>query len=233
MDLKILGLNDYEAKTYEMLVKLGKATAASIAKQSGVPYGRVYDVLASLELKGLLKVLPGKTKMYVPGSPDSLLEQVKKKQEDIAQLEKDIQELKQVYVAKEAEPVLVAQGKANFFRLAKERDRPKKFNYSIKYVSEPRPEWLRQEKEELAKGVDVRSLTKYDAETKENILKFLKVNKNYKQIENDGVAMAIGETGILLGLIKSNTTLLIRDQAFINVMKDLFLAKYKEAKEIK
>ena len=36
---------------------------------------------------------------------------------------------------------------------------------------------------------------------------------------------------ILIGLIKSNTTLLIRDKAFTKLMKELFLAKWNEDKK--
>ena len=55
-----------------------------------------------------------------------------------------------------------------------------------------------------------------------------------RKIENDGVAMSIiDDSEVMVGLIKSNTTLLIRDAHFAKVMKKLFLETYKHAKEIK
>ncbi|MBW3022798.1 helix-turn-helix domain-containing protein, partial [Candidatus Woesearchaeota archaeon] len=49
MDLKELGLTENEAKAYETLLRLGKTSASHISKESGVPYGRIYNVLSSLE----------------------------------------------------------------------------------------------------------------------------------------------------------------------------------------
>ncbi|MCR4368411.1 MAG: hypothetical protein NUV67_00725 [archaeon] len=52
--IKKLGLNDYEARAYKSLLQKGKDTAVQIAKSSGVPRARVYDVLFSLEKKGFV-----------------------------------------------------------------------------------------------------------------------------------------------------------------------------------
>ena len=50
----LLGLNTYEAKAYLAILKLGSASPLRISTVSGVPRGRIYDVLKSLELKGLV-----------------------------------------------------------------------------------------------------------------------------------------------------------------------------------
>ena len=55
MDLSLLGLNLYETNAYKALILLGEATAAQTSKESEVPYGRIYDVLAALEQKGFVK----------------------------------------------------------------------------------------------------------------------------------------------------------------------------------
>ena len=232
MDLKLLGLNDYEAKCYESVVKLGKSTAAQISKVSRVPYGRIYDILSSLEERGFVKVVPGKTKLYVPGDPQNLLDSLRRKRAKIDKLQDDLRDLKKIYELKEFEPVLVAQGKANFHKIIREREKAKEFEFSIRPRTDPRPEFLRREKEQMKKGLDIRSLVRHEKETKENVQKFLKINPKFREIENDGVAMGIIESSVFIGLINSNTTILIRDKAFIKLMKDLFLAKYKEAKEI-
>jgi len=69
MDLSELGLTQNETKAYETLLHKGKSTAAELSKDSGVVYGRIYDVLASLESKGLIKIIPEKTKKFVPSDP--------------------------------------------------------------------------------------------------------------------------------------------------------------------
>lgn len=50
----LLGLNRYETKVYITLLSKGPKKAIEIASISGVPRGRVYDVLRSLEAKGLI-----------------------------------------------------------------------------------------------------------------------------------------------------------------------------------
>ncbi len=50
----ILGLNDYEARAYLELLRSGPMRAPELARRSRVPTGRIYDVLKSLEAKGLV-----------------------------------------------------------------------------------------------------------------------------------------------------------------------------------
>lgn len=232
MDLKALGLTDYESKAYETLIRLGKAPAASISKHSGVPYGRIYDVLAELEAKGFIKTIPGITKQYVAADPEAMLSALKKKKQELNELEKGVKELKQVYELKEVEPILVAQGKSNFYRIVKEMKEAKTFAYSLRPNTEPKPEWLREQKERLKQGIDARSLARYDKETKENVDKFMKINPNVKSYNTKDVVLSIIDSEVMIGLIKSNTTLLIRDEEFVKVMKDFFLAEYEKAKKI-
>ena len=69
--------------------------------------------------------------------------------------------------------------------------------------------------------------------TKKDVKKWLKINKNIKNFENQGVAINITEHEIMISLIKSNVTLLIRDKAFTKIMKKMFLASYDDAEKIK
>ncbi len=171
MDLKLLGLSEYEQKAYKALVKVGKATASQISRESGVSYGKIYEVLASLEAKGLVRVIPEKTKLFVASDPEVLTKLAETKAKEIEQLKKDIQQLKQVYELKEEEVVEMVKGKRNFYKLIRKMKTPQEFKYTIKYTSEYQPEWVRQDRELIKKGVDVKSLTRYDSETKENVQK--------------------------------------------------------------
>ena len=69
MDLKLLGLNRYENYAYTALVRLGKASASEISRDSGVPYGRIYDILNDLVAKKLVRIIPEQSKKFVPGDP--------------------------------------------------------------------------------------------------------------------------------------------------------------------
>ncbi len=233
MDLKLLGLTDYEAKAYEALVKLGKATAAQISKESGVSYGKIYTVLGSLEAKGLAKTVPEMTKKFVPTDPESLIQLVKKKEQELRSLKTSITELKKVYEFKEKDVVQMAQGKRNFYKIIRAMKEPKKFKYTIKYLSEFQPEWARQDKQAIKKGIDVKSLARYDDETKKAVNKWFEIHHNIRKFDNKGVAIDIRDTEVVITLLKSNVILSIKDEALTDVLKRMFVETYKSAQEIK
>ncbi len=52
--LEDFGLSSYESRVFEALVKSGTMSAKQICKVSGVPYGRIYEVLNNLDGRGLL-----------------------------------------------------------------------------------------------------------------------------------------------------------------------------------
>lgn len=234
LELEEAGLNKYESSTYQALVKLGTTTASRITKDSGVPHSRIYDILDSLEHKGLVKVLPDKTKRFSATSPENLLKLIETKEKRIEKTKQKLSELKQIYEETETEPVLIATGKKNFHLLMKEKPSSETFNYAVRYIVDPRPEFIRKTKAHIKKELDEKSLMRYDKETKKNADKFLRETKvQAKQIENDGVIISLNDNALLLGLIKSNTTLLIRDKPFIKFMKKAFNALYEKSKPIK
>ncbi|MHA2601365.1 MAG: TrmB family transcriptional regulator [Candidatus Thorarchaeota archaeon SMTZ1-83] len=69
-ELRSLGLHLNEAKAYKALVTLGQSTARAVADHSGVPRSKVYDVLYSLEDRGLVRRVlgsdPTEFKSYPP-----------------------------------------------------------------------------------------------------------------------------------------------------------------------
>jgi sugar-specific transcriptional regulator TrmB len=233
MDLKQLGFSDYEEKAYKSLIHLGKSTASKISQNSEVPYGKIYDILASLEVKGLVQVVPEKTKMFIPSDPKHLLKLVEKKEEGIASLRQEIGKMKQIYDIHEEEVVYLVKGLKNFYKVAREVPKARKFSYAVKYTSEFRPEFIRASEEMMRNGIKPRVLTRYDDETKENVKKWVKIHQNIRGIENKGVAIDINETGVMITLLKNNTTMLIKDKYLAEVMKQLFEGAYEMAEKIK
>ncbi|MFA5405936.1 MAG: helix-turn-helix domain-containing protein [Candidatus Nanoarchaeia archaeon] len=71
--LRKLGLNKYEGDAYIALLSLGTAGAFEISKKSSVPFGRIYDSLNVLEMKGLVEVVPSKPKKYKAVEPKTAL----------------------------------------------------------------------------------------------------------------------------------------------------------------
>jgi len=66
----LLGLSGYEARAYLALLRLGRAQPREVARESGVPQQRVYDVLRSLEWRGLVKA---EGPYYAPVPPEEAL----------------------------------------------------------------------------------------------------------------------------------------------------------------
>lgn len=69
-DLSELGLTTYEDQAYRTLVALGASTASTVAAESDVPEGRIYDVLSSLETRGMVRSQEAsRPKRYVAVEP--------------------------------------------------------------------------------------------------------------------------------------------------------------------
>jgi len=229
-----LGLTKNEGKVYSTLIKFGKLSAGETSARSEVPYSRIYDVLESLVHKGLIEIVPEKTKKFIPTSPDAFLKVIEQKEQMIAKAREKVKELKQFYSIKEKHPVVVGEGQKAFYKIIKEGKEPENYSYSIKWTSEYRDDWARDNRRRIKERKDIKVLTRYDKETEKDIKKWLKINKNIKKIGNEGVAIGItDDEEVVLGLIKSNVTLLIKDEPFAKVMKKLFLETYKSAEQVK
>ncbi len=230
-----LGLTVNESKVYGVLVRFGKLGAGEVARESGVSYSKVYNVLDSLINKGLARVIPEKSKKFVPGSPGALMELIEKKQERLERAKEKAKELKKFYDVKEKNPVVMEIGRKGFYKIVEEAKlrSVKKHTYVVKYSTEFREDWLRRTEDDLKRGIIVKNLVRYDEETKKNVKHYMEVNKNVRKIENDGVAMYTKDNEeVMISLIKSNVTLLIRDKPFAKLLKKMFLETYKNAEKI-
>jgi HTH-type transcriptional regulator, sugar sensing transcriptional regulator len=75
-ELTELGLTGYEARVYIALVGRSRYTAAQLARESGVPRQRIYDVLSGLTERGLVRALPGQITRYTAVDPASAIERL-------------------------------------------------------------------------------------------------------------------------------------------------------------
>ncbi len=85
--LKVFGLNSYEAKIWVALLSRGVSSAGELSDISNVPRSRSYDVLESLEKKGFIIMKIGKPIKYIAVPPSEVLERVKQKVRDEADLQ--------------------------------------------------------------------------------------------------------------------------------------------------
>ena len=68
-----LGLREYEARVYAALVITGPAKASEIARESGVPRPRVYDVLKRLHERGFVEVSEGSPAYFRALEPEKVI----------------------------------------------------------------------------------------------------------------------------------------------------------------
>ena len=85
--LQELGLTKREIRVYLALLELGLTTTGPIIKKSKVPNSKIYEVLESLQNKGLISwVIKGKTKYFQASSPKQLLTLLKDKQRRVEEV---------------------------------------------------------------------------------------------------------------------------------------------------
>ena len=72
--MKSLGLTEYETKAYISLLKENPATGYAVARNSGVPRSKIYEVLDSLTAKGDVLISEGNPPLYKPLSVSELIE---------------------------------------------------------------------------------------------------------------------------------------------------------------
>ncbi len=89
-----LGLTSYEAKAYLALIRRDSYTAAQVARQSGLPRQRIYDVLGSLVQKGLAVARPGSVVKYAATAPDLAVERlIAAHRQDLQEMERDARQM--------------------------------------------------------------------------------------------------------------------------------------------
>jgi len=80
--LKKLNFTEYEAKAYLTLLEESPLTGYAVAKNSGVPRSKIYEVLDSLTVRGDILVSPGNTPQYTPVPAKELIKNRRREAEE-------------------------------------------------------------------------------------------------------------------------------------------------------
>jgi sugar-specific transcriptional regulator TrmB len=232
-NLEELGLSKNQSLVYETLIKHGECTSTKISSLSGVPYGRIYDVLGKLIEKGFVRIVPGRTKIFIATSPQDLIKIIEQKETSLQKVKENINSLQKFYESQQKEIIEIATGDKGFWKIIQEMEEAKFSEYSIRWNFKERAGNLDVVKNKIKRKIDIKDLINPNQENRETVFKLKKANTQTRILKNDGVAMSIqDEEEVLVGLIKSNTTLLIRDKPFAKIMKKMFEETYKNAEEI-
>src|SRR3989338_7302402 len=114
--LEFIGFSGKEVVVYLALLELGKGTVAQISRKAGINSPTGYHILASLELKELVKVSGKEPKQeYVAESPDQieklLLKKIENDQAFIKEARKIIPELKSMHNVADRPKILFYEGR--------------------------------------------------------------------------------------------------------------------------
>ena len=78
-----LGFTENEAKAYTALLSENPLTAYEIAKISGMPTSKIYEVVRKLEKRNIIQSIHGeRSKMFIPVSPDEFIQNYRTVMED-------------------------------------------------------------------------------------------------------------------------------------------------------
>jgi sugar-specific transcriptional regulator TrmB len=75
-DLGELGLSSYEEQVYRTLLVTGATTATELSEASGVPRGRIYDVLNGLEAREIVRSQPTEPTQYRALDPETAVDRL-------------------------------------------------------------------------------------------------------------------------------------------------------------
>lgn len=104
-----LGLSNKESKVYIALLQLEHTTVQWIAKKSGINRTTIYDILESLQKRGLARFyVKNESKYFVAADPEKLIEmeeeKIRKEQVILENLKKTLPEIRSIYNAKKIKP---------------------------------------------------------------------------------------------------------------------------------
>ncbi|GBE16602.1 sugar-specific transcriptional regulator TrmB [bacterium BMS3Abin15] len=81
-DLKLIGLEEKEAKVYLAALELGPTNIQNLTKKSGIKRSTVYEMIKNLQAMGLIsETIKGKRKIYVASEPENLKRNIKAKEQ--------------------------------------------------------------------------------------------------------------------------------------------------------
>lgn len=230
ISLKDIGLNEYEARVYLALVRIGKSGTTEISRESGVPFGRVYDVLDSLIKKKLVKEIPEKPKRYYAEDISYLDELIESKISKLKGLKNELKKIKSKIVLPK-DPVCVTKGKKTFHKIVLEM-KPEKYSYGIRYNFLYHPVWVRETKRDKKRGIEIKSMGPFNERTKENIKKWSRIIE-IKEFPNEGATISIDDDRhTFISLLNQDMHIMINDDAFTKVMAELFRRAWKVSKKI-
>lgn len=91
LQLKRLGLTDYESKVYLALLEIGEGSSGDVIKKANIHTGKIYEILESLKNKGLIsEIIKNNIKQYSATEPKRIFDYLNVKKQELNKTEEDI-----------------------------------------------------------------------------------------------------------------------------------------------
>jgi len=241
-----LNLNSYEKEAILFLSSVDKSTAGEIVKNTKIPWGRIYSVLAELNKKGIIKTLPTKPKTFK-------IDDVKKVLRNYLEIRKsDIEEkiqkvgsikktLKRLDRKRERVSVSFLKGREEHLsKVIEMRDNSSKEMIQIAPSFSGSFSTMLSMRRALSRGVKVRVLIrKFADNNRKNVMNTIKYGGEVREKDEGLFTMLISDNSdIIFGVhdyLHGEERVLIesRSERLLNVFKNFFEDIWKEAKPVK
>jgi sugar-specific transcriptional regulator TrmB len=232
--LKDMGLRDYLVKAYlDILRTKEPCTAYEIAKSSGLPLSKIYEVLNELMKKGLIYLVPGKFKKFMACEAKSSLKNLLLSQlESINNLSSRIDELKLPKLKQEK--VMIFRGKERMAVFQEDLKNAKIYSYSffqrIPQLNHPLKNLV---KKQIKQGIDIKGIVSLNEKNKILYEEWNKMIPNVYKIKNllESSRMGVIDDEIVrFTLIENNEPLMIRihDSDLAKLFKKVFINEWNE-----
>ncbi|MHC1707315.1 MAG: TrmB family transcriptional regulator [Bacteroidales bacterium] len=239
-----IGFTQYEAQIYHALLTNGQVSASTLVGLSGVPHGKIYQVLNTLEMKGFCNVVHGKVKKYKAVDPSvsfrELHSQKRKEEEQILELQEELEkefiqnadldvtlDYLQVITSKQSQVQkfveLTKNATESIFTFNKQPYATgyKRNREQLEADSEP----LRQI---IASGVLVRGIFEKQEEDKENLLEMLRyfesIGEEIRLIDKLPFKMLLADSRVSMVSLRSKEERQFNITSMIINQKDISLA---------
>lgn len=166
--LKVLGLTAGEIKVYSAILNIGSSSINNIHEKVGMERRAIYDIINKLIEKGLISYTVERGKRTYQCAPTKKIkEEIKRKKDDLEQLEKQLPDIESIYNASKPKiNVEIFRGKEGLKSLFEDLLNYKD-NYFIAgrwYVAQEMPEyWTNYNKRRIEAGVAWNILALQDA----------------------------------------------------------------------
>ncbi len=183
--LRTLDFSEYEIKCYLALARLKLGTVSDIARQSGIPRNKAYEILEHLETKGFVIEQPTKPRKFSLLGLEKLKELVLEKQKSLHILEQETDALISQLSQHDPEPVQenvwIIQGQKNIVqKIAFEMKKVKKESVSCVRSLVDDATSLRNTREAIERGVRVKMIVAFTPHNLEKLKKWQRLGVEFR-----------------------------------------------------